>query len=238
MPLLRQGHLLCALSVKDDDMEPGVDSLQAPVQAPVQAVVWDIGRVLVRWSIRGLYEKLIPDPQELEWFLANVVTESWHFQHDEGRPLAEMIAERSAEFPEWRSQIEAYGPRWLETVPGPVAGTHELVAQLAERAVPQYCITNFGVDAFAMFRPTFPVLDHFRDIVVSGAEKLAKPDPAIFALAEQRFGHAPRHMLFIDDNAANIATARKCGWQVHHFLGDAAALQTDLAARGLICSQA
>ena len=199
-----------------------------------QAVVWDIGRVLVRWSMRALYEQLINDPVELDWFLANVVTETWHFQHDEGRPLAEMIAERVEQFPAYRPHIEAYGQRWLETVPGPVPGTHELVAALSAAEVPQYCITNFGVDTFAMFRPTFPVLDHFRDIVVSGAEKLAKPDPAIFALAERRFGHPAGAMLFIDDNAANIAAARECGWDVFHFQDNPAELAADLAARGLI----
>jgi len=42
--------------------------------ASVDAVVWDIGHVLVQWSIRGLYEKLIPAPTELDWFLEHVVT--------------------------------------------------------------------------------------------------------------------------------------------------------------------
>jgi len=39
-----------------------------------QAVVFDIWRVLVQWSIRALYEKLIADPAQLDWFLAHVVT--------------------------------------------------------------------------------------------------------------------------------------------------------------------
>lgn len=201
---------------------------------PVNAVVWDIGRVLVQWSIRDLYQQLIADPAELDWFLANIVTEEWHGQHDQGLPLAEMIAQRSAQFPAYRLQIEAYAPRWLETLPGPVPGTHELVERLTARGIAQFCITNFGVDTFAMFRPTFPILDHFRDIVVSGAEKLAKPDPAIFELAERRFGQPAAGMFFIDDSAANIAAASALGWQVHHFTGDAAALERDLMVRGLL----
>jgi 2-haloacid dehalogenase len=198
-----------------------------------RAVVFDIGRVLVQWSIRALYEQLIADPIQLDWFLHHVVSEQWHMQHDTGVPLAEMIAARSAEFPEHRQLIEAYGPRWLETLPGPVAGTHALVERLAARGVPLYAITNFGVDSWAMFRPTFPILDHFRSIVVSAHERLTKPDPAIYALAAERFGFAPGAMLFIDDSAANIAAAAACGWQTHHFM-DAAGLEADLAARGLI----
>ncbi|OYU36455.1 HAD family phosphatase [Novosphingobium sp. PASSN1] len=200
----------------------------------VDAVVWDIGHVLVQWSIRGLYEKLIDDPAELDWFLEHVVTLPWHFRHDAGEPLADLIAEKVAEYPDHRALIEAYGPRWLETIPGLIPGTPALVEALAAKGVPQFAITNFGADTFAMFRPAFPVLDPMIEIVVSGIERLAKPDPAIFRLAAQRFGHAPERMLFIDDNAANIASARALGWQVHHFTRGAEALAADLGALGLI----
>lgn len=206
---------------------------QAPVSGPVTAVVFDIGRVLVQWRIGALYEKLIAEPERLEWFLAHVVTEQWHAQHDAGVPFAEMIATRSTEFPQHAELIAAYAPHWLETVPGPVPGTHDLVEALAARAVPLYAITNFGADAWAMFRPTLPVLDHMRDIVVSAHERLVKPDPAIFRLAQARFGHAAGEMLFIDDNRANIEAAAALGWQVHHF-AEAEALAADLRERGLI----
>ena len=199
----------------------------------VEAVVFDVGRVLIQWELRALFEKLIDDPAELDWFLANVVTEEWHFQHDAGRPLGEMVPERQAEFVEHAALIEAYATRFLETIPGRVPGTAALVERLAARGMPLYAITNFGAEFWAMFRPTEPVLDRFAEIVVSGQEKLAKPDPAIFELAAGRFGHAPGAMLFIDDNLANVDAARSLGWQVHHFT-DAEDLEGDLAARGLI----
>ena len=199
----------------------------------IQAIVFDVGRVLVEWELRALFAKLIDDPEELDWFLTNVVTEEWHFQHDAGRPLAEMVPERQAEFPGHAALIDAYAARFLETIPGPVEGTHELVRRLDEAGVPLFAITNFGAEFWDMFRPTEPLLDRFRDIVVSGKEKLAKPDTAIFRLAAQRFGHAPEAMLFIDDNEANVTAAKLDGWQVHHF-ADAAALEADLADRGLL----
>ena len=199
----------------------------------VEAVVFDVGRVLVQWDLRALFAKLIPDGDELEWFLANVVTEEWHFQHDAGRPLGEMVPELQSLHPEHAHLVEAYATRFLETIPGPVPGTAELVARLAERGVPLYAITNFGSEFWAQFRPTCSALDAMRDIVVSGDELIAKPDPEIFHLAAGRFGHAPEAMLFIDDNANNIAAARALGWQVHLFSG-APALEADLDHRGLL----
>ena len=200
---------------------------------PVSAVVFDVGRVMVQWDLRCLFAKLIDDPLELDWFLANVVTEQWHFQHDAGRPLSEMVPERIAEFPAYARHIEAYATRFNETVPGAVPGTLELVEALHAAAVPLFAITNFGAEFWTHFRPEWPVFDRFGDIVVSGVEKIAKPDPAIYALAARRFGHAPGTMLFIDDNLANIASAQACGWQAHHF-HDAVGLAEELRGRGLI----
>lgn len=200
---------------------------------PVEAVVFDVGRVLVQWDMRALFRKLIADPAELEWFCSTVVTEQWHFQHDAGRPLADMVAERSAEYPDHAPLIEAYATRFNETIPGVIDGTIALVEALHARGVPLYAITNFGAELWQRFRPTLPVLARFRDIVVSGVEKIAKPDPAIYALAERRFGLPGHAMLFVDDNPANIAAVRQAGWHGHLFT-DPALLERDLRARGLL----
>jgi 2-haloacid dehalogenase len=199
----------------------------------IEAVVFDIGRVLIQWDMRVLFRKLLTDEAEVEHVYREVVTEAWHAQHDAGRPIAEMVAERSAEFPRYAEVIRAYADRFNETIPGPVPGSPELVEELARRAVPLYAITNFGADTWAAFRPTFALADHFQDIVVSGVEQLAKPDPAIYTLAAQRFGRRPDTMLFIDDSLPNIVSARECGWHTHHFQS-AAHLAQDLRSRGLI----
>ena len=199
----------------------------------IEAVVFDVGRVLYRWDLRILFEQLIEDEERLEFLLSEVVTEQWHFQHDAGRPLGDMVPERQAQFPDYADALNAYRTRFNETIPGPVPGSLEIVRELHEGDVPLYAITNFGAEFWDGFRPTAPIFDLFRDIVVSGKERIAKPDERIFALAAQRFRHDPDKMLFIDDNAANIAAARALGWQVHHFL-DASRLRNDLESRGLL----
>ena len=199
----------------------------------VEAVVFDVGRVLYQWHLRHLFEKIVDDRARLETLLGEVVTEEWHFEHDRGRTLGEMVPERIALYPEFEPEIRAYATRFNETIPGPVPGSHALVERLDARGVPLYAISNFGAEFWAGFRPSEPIFDRFRDIVVSGEEKLAKPDPAIFALAEARFGRSASTMLFIDDNRANVDAAAACGWHVHHF-SDAAALESDLADRKLI----
>ena len=202
----------------------------------IEAVVWDVGRVLVEWDLSRIYRDAIPDESERRRFVTDVVSEQWHMQHDAGVPFAQMVAARQAEFPEYAGLIALYATHWLECIPGPVAGTHDLIRRLTARGVPQYAITNFGVEAWALFRPTFPILDHMQDVVVSGVERLVKPGEEIFALAAHRFGRAPETMLFIDDSAPNVATARKLGWQAFHFTGDAAALAAEMVRLGLLAN--
>ncbi len=197
------------------------------------AVVFDIGRVLFDWNLRHLYAKLIADPAELDWFLANVVTEDWHFQSDAGRAVADIVAERIAAFPDHAELIAAYPARFNETLPAEIPGTHALVRRLAAAGVPLYALTNFGAEFFAGFRPTQPVFDLFADIVVSGVERRAKPDARIYAIAEARIGLPVERLFFIDDNPANVAAAEARGWQAHLFT-DAAALERELVARGLL----
>ena len=199
----------------------------------IETVIFDVGNVLYRWDRRLPYVAHFADPAELDDFLETVIPLDWHAQHDAGRPAAEMVAERSALFPQHAPLIADWFARFNESIPGPVEGSLELVGRLLANGIPLHGITNFGADTWAGFRPTAPVFDSFRDIVVSGDEKLAKPDPAIYALAERRFGYAPQAMLFIDDSLPNVEAARARGWHGHHFV-DAAGLEAELRRHDLI----
>jgi len=178
----------------------------------MSAIIFDIGRVLYDWDPRFLYERLIPEGEALESFLRDVVTVDWHFQHDAGRDFVDTSAELTALHPHHADLIAAWGPRFAESIPGPIPGMHDLVARLDAADVPLFAITNFSHEFFPPFRMTEAALfDRFRGIVVSGEEKLVKPDAAIYRLALDRFGLPAAGTVFIDDNAANVAGADAVG---------------------------
>ncbi|HEY0623660.1 HAD family phosphatase [Sphingomonas sp.] len=199
-----------------------------------RAAIFDIGNVLFTWHPRFLYERLIGDDRALAAFLDGVLTLDWHFQHDEGRDFAETSAELIAQHPQHADLIAAWQPRFNESVGGPVPGMHDLVADLDSAGVPLFAITNFSHEFWPPFRAEWPQLfDRFRDVVVSGEEKLVKPDPAIYRLALARFKLEPHEAVFIDDNAANVAGAQALGIRSIHFK-DAEATRRELADAGLI----
>ncbi|MGR6329386.1 HAD family hydrolase [Sphingomonas sp. XXL09] len=198
------------------------------------AVIFDVGRVLYDWDPRFLYRRLIDDDRALDAFVRDVVTHEWHFQHDAGRDFADTSAELVALYPEHAELIAAWGPRFLESIGDPMPGMHGLVDDLHDRGTPLYAITNFSHEFWPPFRAREATMfDRFRDVVVSGEEKMVKPDPAIYALALDRFGLTAAETVFIDDNAANIAGAKSVGLIALHFTGEPK-LRRELVELGLL----
>ncbi len=203
-----------------------------PEGRPV-AVLFDVGNVIVRWDPRTLYSKIFPDPAECDWFLAEVATIAWHAETDRGLSFAENIALLSARHPKHATHISAWWDRWDEMFSGVISETEAAMHALAARGVPMHGLTNMSVEAWPGVRAMSTVFTHLQTVVVSGAEGLIKPDPAIYALTCERTGLAPHQILFIDDSAANIDAAAAMGFHVHHFTNPAA-LRPVLEAHGLL----
>ena len=196
-------------------------------------VVFDIGNVLVHWEPRALYRKFFATEDEVEWFLANVCNHDWNLEQDRGRSFADAVIEATARFPEHADAIAAYDLRWHETVLGPIDGSVAILEELKARGTPLYAITNFNQDKFRETVARFPFLRLFRDIVVSGDERVVKPDPAIYRLLMERNGLAAEACVFIDDSLKNVLGAKAVGMKAIHFTGPDA-LRTELAGLELL----
>jgi 2-haloacid dehalogenase len=179
-------------------------------------VVFDLGGVLVDWNPRYLYRKIFADPAKMEWFLATVCTQAWHEEVDRGARPEAIVPDLARQFPEHAPEIAAFYDRFEEMFAGPHPAMVDVLERLFEAETPLYALTNWGADSFAWARDAFPFLSRFRDIVVSGEERLVKPDPRIFRVLFQRGGFRPGDAVFIDDSAANVDAARSLGMTVLH----------------------
>jgi 2-haloacid dehalogenase len=176
-------------------------------------VVFDLGGVLLDWNPRHLYRKLFNgDEAAMETFLAEVCTPAWHYNHDLGRSFAEGAKLLSRQHPEETMLIKAWGERFDEMVPGSVKDTVDILAQLHARQTPIYALTNYPAEAFPATKKRFEFLNWFLGTVVSGEEKVAKPDSQIYRILIERYKIDPRHAVFIDDFEKNIETAKGLGF--------------------------
>ncbi|PLX38395.1 MAG: 2-haloalkanoic acid dehalogenase [Hyphomicrobiales bacterium] len=201
------------------------------------AVIFDVGNVLIDYDPHYLYDKLIANPEDRNRFLAEVCTPNWNEKQDLGRSFAQGIGERLALFPQHEKLIRAYDERWQEMVRGPIEGSVALLEELAAAGMPLFALTNYSREKFAETLERFPFFSHFRDIVVSAHEGVVKPDPYIFDIAIKRFGVDPARTLFIDDRFANVEAARVAGLEALHF-SSPEKLRADLSALGIMARAA
>jgi 2-haloacid dehalogenase len=208
-------------------------SVDTSTAGPIEAVVFDIGGVLLDWDPRYLYRSLLPDETSIERFLAEVCTPSWNAAQDAGRDWDEAVATLTARFPEHADLIRAYHERWPETVAGVFEDTVAVLRELRAAGVPTYALTNFSAQKWEIAVERWSVLREFDGAVVSGKERVTKPDPAIYRLLLERYGLAPQTTFFTDDSPANVEAARRVGLRAELFVG-ADALRAQLVAAGVL----
>jgi 2-haloacid dehalogenase len=197
-------------------------------------VVFDLGGVLVDWDPRYLYRKLFDgDEEAMEQFLAEVCTPAWNDEQDRGRPFAEAAALLVRDHPHRRELIEAWPARYPEMIPGPVAGTVEILTELRDRDVPLYALSNWSAETFPHARERFPFLGWFRGIVLSGELRIAKPDPEIYRYLLDTYHLRAEDIVFIDDSPRNVDAAASLGIRAVRFT-DAPALRVALVELGLL----
>ena len=201
------------------------------------SVVFDLGAVLIDWDPRYLYRSLFPgDEAGMERFLAEICTLDWNHRQDEGRSWADAVALLVAEHPGERERIEAYHRRWPEMLGGPIDGTVAILAELRAAGAPLYALTNWSAETWPIAFDRFDFLGWFDGVVVSGAERVAKPDPAIYRILLERYRLDPARTLFIDDRQANVDGARAVGMGAVPFDGPGP-LRGELVRRGLLPSR-
>lgn len=190
-------------------------------------LVFDLGAVLIDWNPRYLYDKVFATAAETDFFLSNICTSAWNEEQDAGRSLQDGTELLITQHPQFEAEIRAFYGRWKEMLGGPIEETVDILRELKEsNQYKIYALTNWSNETFPLALVTYPFLQWFDGIVVSGREKIRKPDAAFYHLLLDRYQLEADSTLFIDDNARNIHGASACGIDGIHFTSAAALRKT------------
>lgn len=206
-------------------------SVGTSIGMTIDTVVFDLGGVLITWDPRAAFHDVLP-AHEVEPFLAEIDFATRNKGIDGGRPIREVEQEVDAAFPHRAGVLSAYHRNFPDSLTGEVPGTADLLRELSAAGVRLLALTNWSGETFHHARAMFPFLAEFEGIVVSGDERMTKPDPAIFRLLFERYAVEPATTAYIDDSAANVATAADLGLAALQFT-DSATLRADLDRLGL-----
>ena len=198
----------------------------------VQAVVFDIGNVLIGWNPEGFYDaRLGADTRKQMWRETGI--EAMNLAVDAGAPMRETVQALADRHPRWRAQILWWHDHWIEMASPRIDGSIALLRALRKKGVAVFALTNFGDDTFTYAQTHYDFLAEFDRAYVSGRMGVIKPDPLIYAMLEEDCGVAPGALLFADDRPENIAAARLRGWKGHIFT-DWQGWAARLVAEGLL----
>ena len=182
------------------------------LQSTYNTVIFDLGNVLIEWDPRHLYRKIFDDEARMEHFLAEVCHGAWNKEQDRGRPFAEGVRLKVAEYPQYESEIRSYHERWDEMLNGPMEENVRVLEDLRQKPnINLYAITNWSAETFPVAQQRFAFLEYFQDTIVSGEIELVKPDAAIYRVLLDRQPIVPEQAIFIDDTYENVVGAEALG---------------------------
>ncbi len=185
----------------------------------IEAVIFDLGGVLVDWNPEYLYTKIFKnDTKKMTWFLNTICTPAWNMEQDAGRTFKEGAEILILEYPEYEKEISLFFERWEEMLIGEKEDTVLILNSLSDFSeVKLYALTNWSAETFPIAKQRFDFLKRFEGIVVSGEEKTRKPFSKIYKITLDRYNLSPENCLFIDDSLENVEAARVLGINAIHF---------------------
>jgi len=186
----------------------------------VEAVIFDIGNVLIEWQPERYYDTIMPR-EDREAMFAEVDLHGMNDVIDRGGPFRETIYDWAERYPRWSDKIRLWHDDWIKMATPEIPHSLRLMKALQGRGVPVYSLTNFGIGSFDYACSFYPFLRDFDRPYVSGHMGVTKPDPTIYEMVEADSGLSGAQILFTDDRADNIATAHMRGWKTHLFEGPA-----------------
>jgi 2-haloacid dehalogenase len=198
----------------------------------IEAVVFDIGGVLLDWDPRYVYRELFNDDAEMERFLSQVCSREWHEDNDRGVLYADSCAALAARHPGYEELIWTWARRTEDMIGGAIEGTVAVLAELQAARVPCYGLTNMEAETYPRRVERFAFLQGLLGTVVSSAEGVIKPDPEIFRRLLSRFALVAERTVFVDDSEVNVAAAAELRFVALRFVSPEA-LRADLVALGL-----
>lgn len=189
----------------------------------INTVIFDLGGVLIDWNPDYVFKEIFPEEEELTYFYDHICTPEWNEMQDAGRPIDIATAEKVKEYPAFEEAIRSFYGRWTEMIGGAFVDTVEILEKLKSSSrFTLIAMTNWSAETFPYARENFEFLKWFDHILVSGEEKLKKPDPAFFDLLFNRFKVSKETAVFVDDNSRNVEAATEYGIESIHYQGSSA----------------
>jgi len=189
-----------------------------------KVVLFDLGKVLVDfdWSIaaRRIAADAALSPEALYEFIrgSDVLA-----LYERGHLSSAQFFDRIRTPIGYRNSLDAFRHAFSDIF-SEISDMVRLHAEVRTAGLPTWIFSNTNDWAIAHIRSRFPFFSDFAGYFLSFELGVMKPEPGIYAIAEEVTGQRGGDILYIDDLTENTAAAEARGWQVVHHTGAASTL--------------
>lgn len=177
----------------------------------IKNVVFDVGRVLLRYCPIKYMEDLGYSHEEIEDLIELVFSSETWLELDRGSlTQREAIEYFISKRPHLKDKIEYVMENWKDHLTA-IEDNTSILMDLKGRGYNLYIISNFHKDAFEYLRNKFDFFECFQDIIISADVKLLKPEEEIYLYLINKHGLVPEECVFVDDMEMNINSAKNVG---------------------------
>ena len=178
--------------------------------------LFDLGGVFFDWDPKFFLKNIFTNEEELDYFIENVCNDNWNLKQDKGRSIIEGEKDLIEKFPEYEDKIKIYYPNHRKMFKNVFQESVDILLKLKHQKYLCYVLSNWSSETFIGMKDDYDFLNKFDGMIISGEEKLVKPDEEIYKLAIKRFSLIPEETIFIDDRIENINSAKLLDFKTIH----------------------
>ena len=178
--------------------------------------LFDLGGVFFDWDPNHYFKDIFDKVDERKYFLSEVCNDEWNVKQDAGRTIKEAESDLIPKFPHYEKQIKMYYKYHRKMLKGTFDESIKVLKKLKKQNYECFVLSNWSAETFAGMTDDYPFLKLFDGLLISGEDKLIKPDHAIYQLARDRFNLNPEETVFIDDKQENIEAAKGLDFKTIH----------------------
>lgn len=198
----------------------------------IKAIIFDLGKVIVPFDFQRGYSRLeplcgIPAAEIPERLRPTGLVPRFESGGIESRDFFEQLSNHL----NLRATYDDFCDIWSSIFLPETLIPESMIAALA-RNYPLILLSNTNAIHFEMIQENYPILRHFRDLILSYKIGAMKPSPRIYQAAIQAAGCRPEECFFTDDIPEYVAGAKQQGIDAVQFQS-AGQIRNELRARNV-----
>jgi putative hydrolase of the HAD superfamily len=162
----------------------------------IKNIIFDLGNVLLKFKPEEFLLQFTSDKEYIKQFVTKITRSKLWLDLDRGyESLENAESIFLSKYPEEKKLISLFFNHWMEMLT-PIEENISILLDLSESGYKTYILSNYIKEAFKFVKEKFDFFTVFDGQIISGEEKVIKPDKTIYESLLRRYQLIPDLRIF------------------------------------------